>query len=225
MENNFYKEKIVEIKILINDKKFKEAYVILKEEISMPYIPKRFEFIFEELMKELEEEIKYTSSSKGNLISAEEMLEIFETKNQIFYPIAINSLQSLNIKNFINKLIPFLNSDIEQRIKILIYESLHESGYRKELVFNGKNLNIKNVGPVFDNILNKNIFIFFENNIEKNPTLKNAAKSNLINLIYKDFPERKFIKLQNIEKMILNISSYMLGIVSKINEEELSLYK
>ena len=46
MTYDYYKEKIKEIKKLINMKKFKLAYKKVLEETKMPYIPLKYETIF-----------------------------------------------------------------------------------------------------------------------------------------------------------------------------------
>lgn len=72
MTTNYYDELIEKIKELIKNKKNQEALAIVKEELSLPYVPK----IYEEQLNIFLEQLDEKETKKRTYFSREEIITI-----------------------------------------------------------------------------------------------------------------------------------------------------
>lgn len=98
MEENYYKKQILLIEEKIKNNLWDEAYQLVLEELSMPYIPKNF---FDEI-KKLESEIKsnFKLNQKVNLIQDEEELKSLLKQDEMAQIKALDQMSRLNLRQY-----------------------------------------------------------------------------------------------------------------------------
>ena len=103
--NKFYDIMIIYLNSLINVGEKEKALKLVKEELSMPYIPMNFEDKFLEIYKEIAYIEKAGKEYNLSREKIEEILCVEEDKNLII--LAIVELCKLNIRDFFNSIREF----------------------------------------------------------------------------------------------------------------------
>ena len=93
--SNYYNECLEKIENFIQEGKSSEASRLIDEELSMPYVPIKFE----EKLKELKKET--LPAKKKNMLSDEEM-ETYIEKGEIFQLLVVKELKERNIRQYID---------------------------------------------------------------------------------------------------------------------------
>jgi len=110
----FYEQQLQKIKDLIAQEKFEEAYDLIAEELSMPYIPADFEKELLELMDQLPQAVV-----NGKEISDQEIEEYLkgDVEHQV---IAITNLFKKNIRNYLPLCQEYLLGEGDSSCKCLL---------------------------------------------------------------------------------------------------------
>lgn len=191
--SRFYDVMIIYLYSLIKAKNKEKALKIVKEELSMPYIPALYEDRFKEIYNELAYKEKET---KEFVLSRDKIREILETntdKNVII--LAIVEMCKLNIRDFLDSIQVFFKRRIRNIFKVMLIDALRSQGVNKEfmLVNEGKKMyinpiNSENVLECEDYAILKKIL---EDNIGKqNPNLMNLASENLLLYLSEIYPSK-----------------------------------
>jgi hypothetical protein len=191
--SRFYDVMIIYLYSLIKAKNKEKALKIVKEELSMPYIPALYEDRFKEIYNELAYKEKET---KEFVLSRDKIREILETntdKNVII--LAIVEMCKLNIRDFLDSIQVFFKRRIRNIFKVMLIDALRSQGVNKEfmLVNEGKKMyinpiNSENVLECEDYAILKKIL---EDNIGKqNPNLMNLASENLMLYLSEIYPSK-----------------------------------
>lgn len=149
--SKFYDIMIIYLNSLINIGEKEKALKLVKEELSMPYIPMNFEDKFIEIYKEvayIEKEGKEYSLSRDKI---EEILYVEEDKNLII--LAIVELCKLNIRDFFNCISEFFKRDVKNIYKVMLVDALRGQGVNDEFVLTNKGKEYRVVPSVCENVL------------------------------------------------------------------------
>jgi hypothetical protein len=191
--SRFYDVMIIYLYSLIKAKNKEKALKIVKEELSMPYIPALYEDRFKEIYNELAYKEKET---KEFVLSRDKIREILETntdKNVII--LAIVEMCKLNIRDFLDSIQVFFKRRIRNIFKVMLIDALRSQGVNKEfmLVNEGKKMYINPINS--ENVLESEDYAILkkilEDNIGKqNPNLMNLASENLMLYLSEIYPSK-----------------------------------
>lgn len=118
MNKSFYTETQMEIQALMEQKKYDEAKQKILNELSMPYIPAFFEEELKSYLKEIkaeEKDIKF--------LSAEDIIEGL-SGNDAMQLQAINALNQMNCRQFIDEIQHYFNSKPHPNLQALLIDTL-----------------------------------------------------------------------------------------------------
>lgn len=149
--NKFYDIMIIYLNSLINIGEKEKALKLVKEELSMPYIPMNFEDKFIEIYKEvayIEKEGKEYNLSREKI---EEILYVEEDKNLII--LAIVELCKLNIRDFFNCISEFFKRDVKNIYKVMLVDALRGQGVNDEFILTNKGKEYRLVPSFCENVL------------------------------------------------------------------------
>ena len=135
--NKFYDIMLIYLHSLINTNQKEKALKLVKEELSMPYIPMNYEDKFIEVYKEvayIEKEGKEFNLSRDKI---EEILCVEEDKNLII--LAIVELCKLNIRDFFECISEFFKRNIKNIFKVMLVDAMRGQGVNNEFVIKNKN--------------------------------------------------------------------------------------
>ena len=190
----YYKEKIKEIKFLIQNNKIQQAQNMLFTELSMPYIPVEFEKEFRLLKQKInslisEKKLKKIYSKKQLDINI--IFEIIISNNHKLLPIALSQLKDVSLIVHWKKVSKiFQNKEISNYVKIVIWEYLVEQKIYKRITiktqYDEKSLIPKT--SLSNSESYKKIITKLDALLLKNPTLYNVAISYVNNFIINFFP-------------------------------------
>lgn len=191
--SKFYDVMIIYLYSLIKANNKEKALKIVKEELSMPYIPALYEDRFKDIYNELAYKEK---EAKEFVLSREKIREILETnsdKNVII--LAIVEMCKLNIRDFLDSIQVFFKRRIRNIFKVMLIDALRSQGVNREfeLINEGKKslinpINSENVLECEDYAILKKIL---EDNIGKqNPNLMNLALENLMLYLSEIYPNK-----------------------------------
>ena len=189
--SKFYDVMIIYLYSLIKAKNKEKALKIVKEELSMPYIPALYEDRFKDA------ELAYKEKeTKEFVLSRDKIREILETntdKNIII--LAIVEMCKLNIRDFLDSIQIFFKRKIRNIFKVMLIDALRSQGVNKEfeLVNAGKKIYINPVTS--ENVLESEDYAILkkilEDNIGKqNPNLMNLALENLMLYLSEIYPRK-----------------------------------
>lgn len=172
-EKNYYDVIAIYVSILIDMDSLDDAKQILEEELSMPYIPGKYEKIFNETYDELLKRGRENSKSINmfDTLSDEDLsheLLISEDKEITF--MLLEQLEQRNIRRLIPALEEFLKDRNKSRIfKTIILESLAAQNVNQDFELVDKEITIKvnpnDCTPVMELDSIKNIVSFIEEEI------------------------------------------------------------
>lgn len=118
MNKSFYTETQMEIQALMEQKKYDEAKQKILNELSMPYIPAFFEEELKSYLKEIkaeEKDIKF--------LSAEDIIEGL-SGNDAMQLQAINALNQMNCRQFIDEIQRYFDSKPHPNLQALLIDTL-----------------------------------------------------------------------------------------------------
>lgn len=222
--SKFYDVMIIYLYSLIKANNKEKALQIVKEELSMPYIPALYEDRFKEIYSELAYKEK---EAKEFVLSRDKIREILETntdKNVII--LAIVEMCKLNIRDFIDSIEVFFKRKIRNIFKVMLIDALRSQGVNKEFELIsecGKTyvnpINSENVLESEDYAILKKIL---EDNIGKHdPNLMSLALENLMLYLSEIYPTK--LKEEEYGFIAYCIHLYSLRMYGEENKENLSI--
>ncbi len=133
-KENFYNGVLNKIINLMDKKKYREALDLINQELSMPYIPPKFESQFKELR--IEASVNLTSDNLINEVSLKEVEEAFFRDGSLNSIIGIiHKLKKLNISHFLEPIKKYLidksGDDIAKSIIIFALKESNIAGIFK----------------------------------------------------------------------------------------------
>lgn len=200
--NEDWKELINNIEQLLENKKYKDALLIIESELKHSFWPEKEEKILENYLTNLLFEINENKIQKNFTIN-EIIKGIIENNNkpeiQLFFLTQLENLPLIKYKKDIQ--IIFDKIQNSNYLLLIFIQILKEQEINYNFQIKEKIINPIEWEDIFNNDFIKNAFIFIENNTFKNPTLKEFA----IN----------YFKNEIIENMIFNKNK-----IFEINPEE-----
>lgn len=181
--SRFYDIMIIYLHSLINTDQKDKALKLVKEELSMPYIPMNFENKFMDIYKEvayIEKEGKEFNLSRDKI---EEILCVEDDKNLII--LAIVELCKLNIRDFFDCISEFFKRDVKNIYKVMLIDALRGQGVNKEFILINKNKEYKIIPSLSENVLESKDYIYIRKTLEdrignKDLNLCSTALENLM---------------------------------------------
>ena len=223
--SKFYDVMIIYLYSLIHSNNKEKALKLVKEELSMPYIPALYEDRFKEIYRELSYKERETKEFVLSRDKIREILETNEDKNIII--LAIVEMCKLNIRDFIDSIQVFLKRDLKNIYKVMIIDALRSQGVNCEFsLVNGEN--ITTINPITsENVLESEDYSILKKILEDNigkqdPNLLSLAIENLMLYLSDIYPFN--IKEKDYEFLAYCIHLYSLRMYgNEISEDELSL--
>lgn len=230
MSKNYYEELIEKIEELISKKENQEALKLIKDELSLPYIPKIYEdkiyHYYNLLNNEDEQETK-----KNNYFSRDEILSMLNNfKNyDLDFLISITSLfDQYNWKGFEDQIETILNfNDLDNKIKSLIYNCLvtHEINY--DFQINSFKINPFKNKTIFETEYSlKNIYKIKKTKVD-NPSITEISKKIFFLYLMNLFPKSLFFVYEDVSSIFIKIANIMIGNLDQnsLNKEEKQIFK
>lgn len=209
IKNNFYEQKIQDIKLLMQQNKMPQALEMLKTELSMPYIPLNYEQIFLQLFNEINHDQK-TNDHDLKMMSSQTFMKILNSNNVLKTSFALDAIQELNLHKLAKDLKQWIENPNNNRIvKIYLLEAMSEQNINLDINFEKKVLNPSNIGSIFSKSTVINAFKKIENITHKTPFLTNLVFQNLKAFLLINYPTTD-ISDQDI-KSLVKITNYMLN--------------
>ena len=176
--NKFYDIMIIYLHSLINTNQKEKALKLVKEELSMPYIPMNFENEFIEIYKEvayIEKEGKEYNLSRDKI---EEILCVEEDKNLII--LAIVELCKLNIRDFYDCISEFFKRNVKNIYKVMLIDALRGQGVNKEFIVKNNNKEYKVMPSYSENVLESKDYIYIRKLLEDKIDSKELTISSMV---------------------------------------------
>ena len=223
MNTNFYEEKLKEVDLLIKDNKLLEATAILKEELSMPYVPEKYEKQFRKIFDETMFALLSDNGSHKS-INIEELLSMLN-KDEESQSIALELLKNHNLRPVASTLKARIESwTKEESLKrAFLFELLADQEINIDINIDGVNVN-----PQKNSILNNNEVIKGLKNIptlvEKSPQLLEPTVNEFRRYLLLNFPN----EITNGEELsinIFNIIKHLLNNEFSLSEKEMKILK
>ena len=191
--NKFYDVMIIYLYSLIKSNNKDKAFKLVKEELSMPYIPALYEDRFKEIYRELSYKEK---ESKEFLLSRDKIKEILETnddKNVII--LAIVEMCKLNIRDFLHSIQVFFKRDLKNIFKVMLIDALRSQGvnFEFDLLNQGE---LTKINPfTSENVLESEAYSSIKTILEENigkhdPNLFALASENLMLYLSEIYPTK-----------------------------------
>ncbi|MDK2819582.1 MAG: hypothetical protein KFW07_01970 [Mycoplasmataceae bacterium] len=207
-EKNYYEEIIQEIKKIKNEDP-EQAVLLLKKELSMPYIPSKYLSEMETLFKEYSIDF----DAKKITMSREEVLEIIMA-GQINgkQSLALTQVAQYNWVGFEEKIQTIFDSEkVAKNAKTIFVECLISQKLNYDFKIEEKIINLSKIKSIFDSeYCIKNILGIEKKQIDDQIVKRIAMESFLI-YISVIFPKNLNLKYEdNVEEMIL-VAQALLG--------------
>lgn len=205
MKNNYYDNIIIKVKNLIAANDYNAAIEILTTELTQVYIPHYYEDIFHELYNEAESYI--TNVEEEMLIVDKKELSLLLKGDREQQFLAINSLDQLNLRNYLDIISKYFLSDQLPQLKGRLLDLC--VGQNIDGIFEFKlNEEIIDVNPSQLESVDEMEFItfafdYFNNHLYKNPSLINICQIALVEKIYSIYP--KVFLIDNVESVCQSI--------------------
>ncbi len=196
-EQSYYEVVGMYLTILKELERYDEAIDMVIEELSMPYVPSNYEMMYNEVYDQLliakhESNIDYNNLT-FNLEDIESILSGRNTNQEVIY-LAINQMQSLNIRRLVPYIHSFLkNPEIPNFAKSQVIEMMIEQVIDEEFLvvkgFEEEYINPSLMTSVLDQPeIGSLVDLLSENLEDENPTLYEQALQFLTVYLYDIFP-------------------------------------
>lgn len=207
MEKNYYEDVIEKIKDLIKFKKYSAAIELLKAELNQVYLPQDYEDEFHDLYNEAQSYIlEETDSEPVNIMSEEELLALLNGSVEQQFA-AINSLEDLNLRNYLEMIQDFLLSNSLAQLKGRMLDLCVSQNINEEFLFKSSE-GIISVNPNSLQSVDEMEFItlafdYFNNHLYKNPSLIQICQIALVEKVYSIYP--KVFLIDNLEEICTSV--------------------
>lgn len=186
---NYYDEVIQEIKDEIQNKHYAEALVLLKKELSMPYIPKEAEDQFYALLYDLK--FQMSDQKNTNERNIDDILDGLHGSSEQQL-IACSQLIKRNLREYVEDIQNYLKDDPYTDAAALLVESISEQEIQDEFVWNKDGVEYTFYGDSITPCSKSSGFLqanrFLQQWLDKNPDMYEMAKSLLIHEVFLFLP-------------------------------------
>ena len=193
---NYYDETIENIKKLIDEGNYQEASFLIKKEMEMPYIPEKYEKVFEELALTIISNVDKPQKQ----LSANEILDLIENKSKEA-PAYLSKLSDFNLRNNMEQIESiFSNGEIANEIKLVLFIMVVSQGIDSNYEINGVKVDEALVQNVFvrmnelDEVLDKTNF--------ESPQISDIASGLARAVLMESFPTVDFDVKEAVETTI-----------------------
>ncbi|AOG60249.1 hypothetical protein SHELI_v1c02940 [Spiroplasma helicoides] len=228
MNDNYYDITLKKIHQLIDEEKYEEAYIIINQELSAPYVPMDFEEKLQKLAIESSSKMQndFVKNINWNLDKVTEIMK--NNLNLETQLIAIDALRNLNVRKIIPHIKQYLaNPEIKNEFKTFMFFVLMEQKIDEEfevVKFDSKYY----INPCkFDLFASQNVLKEIELKLEnliydKDPSLYTICKNVTSSYYYNAFPDFDFETntINDIVTCILVYSQKALGL--EVNWDQIS---
>lgn len=179
IEKKYYEITEYKIRFLVALNKLIEASIIVKEELSLPYIPKDFESFLIQINKE----INFTLNDKNTFSISEDDLENLDKLDNSTLLAILPLLKKYNLNEYVRQLQNiFLNTNIKDIVKTLLIACLSDSKLNADFYVIKNEVTVKfNPTTIFD-IREGDNFIYIENKIKELTDLQINIQQILVKL-------------------------------------------
>jgi hypothetical protein len=186
---NYYEEIIQEIEEMINNGDYGEALVVLKKELSMPYIPEESETRFKSLYHDLK--YKMSDRKNSNEKNIDDILNGLKGSSEQQLA-ACSQLTNRNLRECVNEINDYLSSDPYPEAAALLVESIAEQEIQEGFTWNKEGIEYTFYGDSLTPCAKSKGFLkanqLLKEWLEKNPDMYEMAKSILIHDVYLFLP-------------------------------------
>lgn len=187
--SNYYDEILQEIKDLIDNKEYEEAYSLLRKEKSMPYIPSDVEPQLDALLKDVR---FYLSDKKNNTESnLDDLLDSLKG-NATEQLLACNELSKKNLRDCIVEIQEYLQSDPFSEAAAILVENIAEQAIQEEFTWNKDGVEYTFYGdsltPCAESIGFLKALELINSWFNKNPDMLEMAKTLLVHEVFMFLP-------------------------------------
>ena len=174
MNNNYYDDILEKIKNAYENKEYQKAEFYIEEELSMPYVPIEFEKALLELQN------KYQDKLKRNEFSlSDEEIETYLKADPYKQMLAVNYLNGLNIRDYLELVQEFLLSEADDKIKVLMINTLMEQDITDEMKVKKDGLDISFIPRYAEPIDVSDGYVrakeYFDEVLKQNPSMHQMA--------------------------------------------------
>ncbi len=182
MNQNYYDEILCKIRNLIQSENFKEAELLLNEELSMPYIPAYAEKQFHELERELH---GFNAKTQFHGVLPHEIESYLLSDDPACQLRAVQSLADYSCRSYLDLIQTFFDLKPDSKIQALMIDILIEQQVNEEFVIDQDGLKISFIPLYQERVHETDGFIkaqeilnsWFEND---NPALLSMCQQILI---------------------------------------------
>jgi len=132
---NYYEEILNEIEENIDNGQFLDAERLIRNELSVSYIPRDVERKLNEYLSR----IRRDSFEKRSL--SDEQIEDYLQKDEIHQLMAVDELNKKNLRNYVDTVQSYLSGDGYLNGKVLLIDSLIRQEINCDFIYNGKTFN------------------------------------------------------------------------------------
>ena len=218
-KQNYYQEIIQEIK-RIREIDLDQAVLLLKKELSMPYIPLEHE----REMKKLFKEYSISFDQKKMTMNREELLEIVnsgvENGKQSLALTQISQFNWVGFEKDIQKIL--VSNTIANNAKTIFVESLIVQKLNHDFIINDQIINPSKMKSVFDSKYCIENMVGIESKNIDDPIVKRIAMESFLIYISVIFPENLSLKYVNHVNEIILVSKALLGEIEAIQGNDVA---
>lgn len=137
--DTYYEEILKEIEKLYQKKDFQEIYTILKDELSMPYIPKEYEDKMVSLFNECRCELELNKVQRNY---QEEDIDHLLSGSLDEQFMSIDLIKKSNIRNHLDVIEAYLKTECHSLVRAYLIEALMEQNVTSELALNYEGMDV-----------------------------------------------------------------------------------
>ncbi|WP_127942869.1 DUF3196 family protein [Mycoplasma sp. ATU-Cv-703] len=226
MSPNYYQNKLNQIEKLASEKRFEEAYKLVREELDLPYVPWKYEQFFRRWNDFLVRELKQLSpDQKATIMSQEEFCQSLASQDAQKIALALQSARHINlhpiqdqVKNWISQADP-----ANRLAKIILMDELARQKIGGQVVFENQKVDLAKFDQYFDASFYTEVLEEFDKLSTQNPSLQKLAVQNFKNYLLANFPQS--VQRPNLAKAIVRVTQKMLGAKVDLTTEEKLILK
>lgn len=184
---NYYDEIITKIEKLIDEQDYQQAFAVITNELSMPYIPSDIEAKLVFFLNEIK-----GNNQSGRVFNIEMLDDYLFSEDINKISRAINYLADSNIRNHLDSVREFLLSDKPNGLKCMLVDILAEQNITEELVMLKDDLYYEFTPSYIIRPCESEVFVlckqFIETELIGYPTYIKMAITVLINQLFSYLP-------------------------------------
>ncbi|MFV0381391.1 MAG: hypothetical protein ACK5KR_04110 [Breznakia sp.] len=186
---NYYEDIKNQIQSHIDEGEVEEARFLLLQELRMPYVPKAYENIFNELWRQCETLLKDTTQA----FFSEEQLHVLLQGNEQDVIQACEHLRSRNVRDFLDDIQMVLRNKIHPMIKTNLLEIMKQQQLHEEVVLLYEGMEISCIPSYMESIDENEYLPLAIKELEDciandNPSMYQMAVESLIKEAYYKLP-------------------------------------